>query len=218
MPTLEGMGLVYAAELRPSKMELLAAWLPTQEWFDGDAPLVPLGAFRFDDPAGEVGLETHLVGAGSRAYQVPLSYRGAPLEGAEEFLVGTLKHSVLGSRWVYDATADPVYASELAAALLIGKPQAVETLEVDGQLEILPFTAKVSSTQASRDASPKLSFGVPVTDAGVTQIPCGPVGLLVQRVLDPVPAAPDALGLRATWEGQDVPVLLARASRPPRGH
>lgn len=208
------MGLVYAAELRPSKMELVAAWLPHQEWFAGAGPVERLGSFRFDDPAGEVGMETHLVGAGNRVYQVPLSYRGAPLPGAGEFLVGTLEHSVLGRRWVYDATADPVYAAELAAALLTGKPQAVETLEVDGKLETLPFTAKVEGPEPSHAALPELRFAAPVTAAGVTRIAGGPVELLVQRVLAAAPdgpAGPAAPGLAATWEQQDVPVLLATA-------
>src|SRR6185312_1840324 len=124
-PRLGRMGIVYAAQLKPSKMELVGAWLPKQAWFEGDASeLVRLGSFRFDDPAGEVGIETHIVGAGDEVYQVPLTYRGAPLAGAEAFLVGTIEHSVLGCRWVYDAAGDPVYAADLAAALLAAKPQA----------------------------------------------------------------------------------------------
>ena len=100
-----------------------------------------LGRWRLDDPAGEVGIETLIVldegaqhvtghvsarerhrsdpgthdrakGAGT-VYQVPLTYRGAPLKGADHALVGTLEHSVLGRRWVYDACHDPVYAAEV---------------------------------------------------------------------------------------------------------
>src|SRR5699024_7591297 len=114
-------------KLSPSKSELLQKWLPSQPWFRGDAStLVRLGAFRFDDPAGEVGIETHILAVEGVAYQVPLTYRGAPLEDAEDFLVTTMEHSVLGTRWVYDATGDPVYLHELAAAILAGKPQALE--------------------------------------------------------------------------------------------
>ncbi len=207
------MGLVYAAELRPSKMELVADWLPSQPWFEGDArSLVRLGSFRFDDPAGEVGLETHLVGAGGHVYQVPLSYRGAPLEGAEAFLVGTMEHSVLGRRWVYDATSDPVYAAELAAALLAGKPQAVEFKEVDGRMEALPHTAKIFNAGAPDAGLPELRFGVPATAAGVTGIPAGTATLDVLRVLD-VAAAPASQGpsLAVTWAGQETPVLIATA-------
>ncbi len=205
------MGLVYAAELRPSKMELLAAWLPQQAWFDAGAHLLQLGAFRFDDPAGVVGMETHLVGAGDRVYQVPLTYRAAPLEGAENFLVGTLKHSVLGSRWVYDATADPIYTVELADVLLTGKAQAIEMREVDGRLEILPFTAKVASTGTADAELPDERFGEPVTTAGMTRIPGGTMDLLIQRELQLSGEVQDTTGLTATWPGQDVPALLATA-------
>ncbi len=99
-----GMAMLHQATLTPTKAELIAAWLPGQPWFAGDAGAVRLvGAYRFDDPAGEVGIESHLVEVGGRTFHVPLTYRGAPLDGAEAFLVGTMEHSVLGRRWVYDA-------------------------------------------------------------------------------------------------------------------
>jgi hypothetical protein len=66
-----------------------------------------------EDPAGEVGIETHLVRDGSVLYQVPMTYRGAPLGGAQDALISTTEHSVLGKRWIYDATADPVWIEQL---------------------------------------------------------------------------------------------------------
>ena len=57
------MAIVYPqATLTPSKRELMDAWLPTRPWFDGNADRKPVGSFRFDDPAGEVGLEGFLLG------------------------------------------------------------------------------------------------------------------------------------------------------------
>lgn len=104
--------------VRPSKLELLTAWVGSQRWYaaQGASPqLTALAAWRLGDPAGEVGIETHLVldTAGSRpvVYQVPLTYRGAPLVGAEHALVGECDHGVLGCRWVYDAPHDPIYAA-----------------------------------------------------------------------------------------------------------
>ena len=41
--------------------------------------------------------------------QVPLTFRGAPLEGHEHALIGTATHSTLGERWVYDGVHDPVF-------------------------------------------------------------------------------------------------------------
>ena len=96
--TMPRMALLHRAELRPTKLDLLAAWLPSRRWFHGPAgaDIVRVAGFRFDDPAGEVGIETILVRLGDGVHQVPLTYRGAPLDGADDFLVGTTEHSVLG--------------------------------------------------------------------------------------------------------------------------
>ncbi|HEY5483552.1 MAG TPA: 1,4-alpha-glucan branching protein [Propionibacteriaceae bacterium] len=109
------------ARLTPNKLELMRAWLPTQAWFTGDASdLAQVGQFRFVDPAGAVGIQIMLVTSGGILYQVPLSYRDAPLAGAEDALVGTMEHSVLGTRWTYDALADPVYQAELLRTIVEG--------------------------------------------------------------------------------------------------
>lgn len=117
------------ATLTPTKLELLSEWIGGQRWYSskGRAPrLRRLWSWRLDDPAGEVGIETLLVvdtsGDLPVVYQVPLTYRGAPLPGAEEALVGTTEHSVLGRRWVYDGPRDPVYAAQLAQ-LVMGRAE-----------------------------------------------------------------------------------------------
>jgi maltokinase len=113
------------SSLSPTKLELLPVWMATQRWYaaKGRVPrLRRLWSWRLDDPAGEVGIETLLVvdegGAEPVVYQVPLTYRGAPLDGAQHALVGTTEHSVLGRRWVYDGAHDPVYAAQLLALVL----------------------------------------------------------------------------------------------------
>src|SRR5687767_1046232 len=115
--TCRRMALLHRAEIRPTKLELLAAWLPGRSWYEGPAPgdVTRVSAYRFDDPAGDVGIETLLVRAGDGLLlQVPLTYRGAPLDGHDRWLVGTMEHSVLGRCWVYDGCGDPVYAAVLA--------------------------------------------------------------------------------------------------------
>nr|WP_284288786.1 hypothetical protein [Angustibacter aerolatus] len=97
--------------------------MPAQPWYPGGA-LTTIGAFRFDDPAEEVGVETFLLRAGDAVVQVPLTYRAAPLAGADDALVTTMEHSVLGRRWVYDGCADPVFAATLAHTVLTGGVQA----------------------------------------------------------------------------------------------
>jgi Maltokinase N-terminal cap domain len=114
------------ATLTPGKVELVAAWLPKQAWYKGsdasDAERV--ASFRFVDPYGEVGIETLLIRSDGVVYQVPLTYRSEPLGGAEEFLVGEMEHSVLGHRWAYDGTGDPVYVDELLRIIREGDDEA----------------------------------------------------------------------------------------------
>ncbi|MBU3064576.1 1,4-alpha-glucan branching protein [Nocardia sp. NEAU-G5] len=121
------MAVIHHTTLSPSKVELLHAWLPGRAWFRGGdiLDLVRAGGFRLDDPAGEVGMEFYLVtdtGTGT-TYHVPMAYRGAPLDGADDALIGTTEHGVLGRRWVYDGARDPVLA-EQALELLAGRAQA----------------------------------------------------------------------------------------------
>ncbi|MDT0400314.1 maltokinase N-terminal cap-like domain-containing protein [Streptomyces edwardsiae] len=124
------MAVIHRTTMEPTKLELLAPWLPSRPWYHGDARgprLSRAGGFRLDDPKGEVGIEFMIVtdesGARPEAYLVPVTYRGAPLDGAEHALIGTSEHGVLGRRWVYDGCHDPVAVAELAA-LVEGRAEA----------------------------------------------------------------------------------------------
>ncbi len=111
------------ATLTPTKLELAAAWLDRQGLGGGDVELA--GSYRFDDPAGEVGIEALLVRRAVQVFHLPFTYRAAPLAEAEAHLITTLEHSVLGRRWVYDAAGDPVALGCYAAALAGRQGQAV---------------------------------------------------------------------------------------------
>lgn len=141
----EPMGIIYNTSMNPSKNELLAKWLVTQDFYDGQgAPdLQDVGGFRLEDPAGEVGMELRLVA--DRAdrseviYHVPFSYRAEALEGAEAYLVGTSDHGILGLRYIYDATGDPVFTAQLNE-LLAGRaiPQHQNnSFEEDSNVRVL---------------------------------------------------------------------------------
>ncbi|MGI5170068.1 maltokinase N-terminal cap-like domain-containing protein [Spirillospora sp. CA-253888] len=123
------MAEIYNTVLKPTKLELLTSWLPTRPWYRGAGipELTKAGGFRLDDPQGEVGIEfivvTDVSDPRSTTYLAPLSYRGAPLEGAEHALVGTMEHGVLGRRWAYDGCHDPVVVAQLLA-LVEGRVQA----------------------------------------------------------------------------------------------
>jgi hypothetical protein len=184
------MAILHHATLVPSKLELVAAWLPAQPWFPGGdaAALERVAAFRFDDPDGEVGIETLLVRTpAGPLLQVPLTYRGAPLEGADASLVGTMEHSALGPRWVYDAVGDPVYVAEVARVIR----------EADGEVAMFYETPDgpepVESPTHVRGSGTGPSSGAPT----------------VVRVLDGATTAPSGAGtLTGTWPGQTEPRLL----------
>ena len=136
------MALIYDAQLSPSKPEVLSAWVPRQPWFAGDAGAgaTIVGSYRFDDPDGEVGIETFLVRFGDGpVLQVPFTYRGEPLAGEPDppEPVTTMEHSVLGRRWVYDGPDDPVYVGVLRRTVLTGGTEA-KLVRSDGHGAALP--------------------------------------------------------------------------------
>ncbi len=127
------------ATLQPSKLELLASWLPNQWWFDGDASdLELLARYRFADPEGEVGLDGMIIRSTDAVYHIPVTWRAAALEGPE--LIGTLEHSDLGLRYCYDAETDPVYRAELIRVISQADCDA-DIVEV-GQHTPLPRTLR----------------------------------------------------------------------------
>jgi hypothetical protein len=124
------MSIIHKTTLTPSKLELLAGWLPAQPWYldRGRAPeLAKAGGFRLDDPLGEVGIEFMVVTDGSDdqavSYLAPMTYRASAVAGADNSLIGTTEHGVLGHRWVYDGVGDPVLVGQLVA-LMHGLAQA----------------------------------------------------------------------------------------------
>lgn len=123
------MAIIHHTTLKPTKLELLTAWLPSRPWYAGagEPRLAKAGGFRLDDPDGEVGIEFMVIsddsGPEAVCHLTPLTYRGAPLDGAEHALVGTMEHGVLGPRWAYDGCHDPVLAAQLWA-LIEGRVQA----------------------------------------------------------------------------------------------
>jgi maltokinase-like protein len=191
------VAVIHRAQIAPTKAELIAGWLPSQTWAGGaPAPFELLGAYRFDDPAGEVGIETHLVRTGrGDVLQVPLTYRGVPLDGAESHLVGTMEHSHLGRRWVYDGCGDPIYVAVLGAVIRTGGREAEEWVETDGVPARREATAHVAGS------------GAPDADVS-TDVD----GLVVLRIVGE--EAPEgAETLTGTWPGRDESALLAYLPR-----
>ncbi|MFI8766478.1 maltokinase N-terminal cap-like domain-containing protein [Streptomyces sp. R-07] len=183
------MAVIHHTTMEPTKLELLAAWLPTRAWYAGgaDEPRpAKAGGFRLDDPAGEVGIELMAVtdGAGPDevAYLVPMTYRGAPLEGAEHALIGTSEHGVLGTRWIYDGAHDPVLVAQLYA-LLAGRAEA-QHQSVDATTD--PTVSASLAPAATGAELVRVAEGPDHTDVVVRETgAAAPLTLRLRRVLRP---------------------------------
>ncbi|MDP9882909.1 hypothetical protein J2W21_000388 [Sinomonas atrocyanea] len=194
------MAIIHHATLEPGKLDLIGSWLERQPWNPGvpaGGRLERVGTYRFDDPQGEVGIEGFLLRSGNALIHAVLTYRGAPLEGGEEALIGTMEHSVLGTRWVYDAASDPVGRAALLAGARGEQHQAV--LEEHG-----PEGVTVRESDVRVRAAAGAAAGVP-TGAGAP--------LRVARVLGTPGRAGDPVTGRwllvTTLDGADVVLVAA---------
>ncbi|MFG2988852.1 1,4-alpha-glucan branching protein [Streptomyces sp. NPDC048257] len=205
------MAVIHHTTMSPGKLELLADWLPSRPWYGGGSggpQLAKAGGFRLDDPEGEVGIEVMVVtdtrGGAPVTYLVPLTYRGAPLKGAEAGLIGTSEHGVLGRRWIYDGTHDPVLVERLLAGRTTAQDQNTSDAP-DPTVEVRTAAAGVPAGLTGPGA---------VTEtAEATLVTVGPAGrerplsaLTVCRVLRPgtAPAGDAVRGrLLAGWSAPD---------------
>ncbi|MFI5776656.1 1,4-alpha-glucan branching protein [Nocardia sp. NPDC051570] len=166
------MATVYDTTMSPGKVELLTRWLPRQPWYlgTGTPRLQRVGGFRLDDPAGAVGIEFYLAtddsGPDPVVYHVPMTYRGAALSGAENALIGTSEHGVLGMRWIYDGEHDPVLL-HTAAALLAGTTVAQHQVSSD----TVDPTVRVGQPRTTDPIRVRiLRIPQPATDPGPGQV------------------------------------------------
>lgn len=197
------MALLHRATLRPSKLELLGSYL-------NRGGIEALGSYRFDDPAGEVGIETHLVTDGEGGVlHLPLTYRSAPLDGSEEWLLGTMDHSVLGERWVYNACADPVYATELLRAILTGATEVEQYFEEGESRQYREPTASVLGSGTGGSEVPEISGVHAETFDADTVIDAGAQQIVVRHGLSTPDPESFSLSLSGTWTGSTSPVVLA---------
>ncbi|MEV6216828.1 1,4-alpha-glucan branching protein [Nocardia sp. NPDC051833] len=171
------MAVIHRTTLTPSKLALIETLLPRRPWYRGQSPrLRKVGGFRLDDPAGAVGIEFVLVvddsADGPVLYNVPLTYRGAPLLDGDRALVGTTEHGVLGRRWIYDGTADPV-ALGVVVELLSGRAVAQAQNHSD--------TPDPSVLVTPADILPSgIGLGAAVDSDTATEIPIGSAGAVLR--------------------------------------
>ena len=201
--------MFHRATITPTKAELIARWAPTQPWGPpADVPIEVIGSYRFDDPDGRVGMETHLVTAGGTLLQVPLTYRDEPLDGADGR--PHRRDAALGARHplgVRRAARPPVRRharrrdhdgsgrgprhGRVRRPLVHRAEQRPHPREAAGRRSECRSTASSSN---------------PTTTTSVV-LRNDRFELTVFR--RPVPGPRPAIGLTATWDGQPNPVVLA---------
>jgi maltokinase-like protein len=217
------MAIIHSTTMSPTKLELLASWLPAQPWYldQGREPdLARAGGFRLDDPHGEVGIEFMVVsdGPGERVviYLVPMTYRASALASADGALIGTAEHGVLGRRWIYDGVHDPVLVAQLVA-LIQGdaEPQAQSMSNTPDPTVTSEPVANGSLTAAgSAVANEPSGSKLLVTTVAADGVRGGQLVIRVRRILQPdgaaAPVAPLAPApepgqpcLTATWRLPD---------------
>jgi hypothetical protein len=209
------MAVIHNTTMNPGKLDLVEGWLPAQPWYLGMSPsLTKAGGFRLDDPDGEVGIEFMVAVAAEATYLVPMTYRSAPLDGADDALIGTSEHGVLGTRYIYDGLHDPVLVAQLVALIQgAARPQAQGESDTP------------DPTVLSRPVSvgPLKVEGFTVHDASVLTAEVGadtPLTIRLHRVLaaETEPMAAELIsggGVSATWRlanGDRVRGVFATAS------
>ncbi len=205
------MAIFHRATIVPAKAELIAAWAPTQPWGPpADAPLDVIGSYRFDDPHGRVGMETHLVTAGDTLLQVPLTYRDEPLVGGEPAFITEMHHSVLGTRWVYDGLGDACLVTMLAAVAMTGQGEALGMVVYDDRWYIAPSNVRIQGGGWTQERVPVDGFEVTSENRSAVELRNDRFALTVYR--RPVPGSRPAIGLTATWDGLPAPVVLAEVT------
>ena len=201
------MALFHAATITPTKSELIAAWAPTQPWgLPAEVPVKVIGSYRFDDPDGRVGMETHLVAAGDTVLQVPLTYRDEPFEGLEDALIVEMQHSVLGTRWVYDGLRDPRLVVMLAGVAMTGQGEALGMAVYDGRWHIAPSNVRIRGGGWTQERVPVDGFELVQDDASSSVLRNDRFELTVFR--RPVRGPQPAIGLTATWDAEPDGVVL----------
>jgi hypothetical protein len=211
------VALFHRATISPTKDELIAAWAPTRPWGPPAASGVDvIGSYRFDDPDGRVGMETHLVGAGGVLLQVPLTYRDEPLDGGGDAFISEMEHSVLGTRWVYDGLRDPRFVLMLAGVAMTGQGEALGLAQYEGRWYIAPSKVRIQGGAWTRKRVPVDGFELESDDATASILRNDGFELTVYR--RPVPRPRPAIGLTASWDGRDDAVVLAEVRERRLGH
>jgi hypothetical protein len=118
-----------------------------------------------------------------------------------------MQHSVLGTRWVYDGLRDARFVLMLAAVAMTGQGEALGMAVYEGRWYIAPTNVRIQGGGWTLDRVPVDGFELTADDGGPAVLRNDRFDLTVFR--RPVPGLRPAIGLTATWDGQEAAVVLA---------
>ena len=139
---MSGEAIIHKTTLVPTKSELVDSWLADTYPDLAIDPMAYVGAYRFVDPAGRVGIDHYLTRNGrNQLLHIPLTYRDSRLSVSTE-LLGTIEHGALGTRYVYEGYNDPVYVAQMIRTIISGDDNAARS---DGTVS--EITARGTGTE-----------------------------------------------------------------------
>lgn len=104
--------------------QFLPGWIARQRWYiaTGERPaLTYAGHLSFKDPQDQVGIAVLILrdtaGPTPLTYQVPLTYRSAPVPDLDHALIAAGDHDAPTPQWIYDGPHDLAYVRALYAAI-----------------------------------------------------------------------------------------------------
>jgi hypothetical protein len=202
------VAIFHRAKITPTKEELIAGWAPSRPWGPAsDDAIDTIGSYRFDDPEGRVGMETFLLRAGGTLYQVPLTYRDEPLDGAGDALITEMLHSVLGTRWVYDGLRDARFVLMLVGVAMTGQGEALGMAQYDGRWYVAPTNVRLQGGGWTQERVPVDQFEFVSEEPNACVLRNDRFELTFHR--RPLPGPQPPIGLTASWDGGASSVVLA---------
>jgi hypothetical protein len=200
------MALFHRATITPTKADLIASWAPSRPWGPSERDAIDvIGSYRFDDPDGRVGMETHLVTAGGALFQIPLTYREEPCDAAADAFVTEMEHSVLGTRWVYDGLRDPLFVTMLAGVTMTGQGEALGMAVYEGRWYIAPSNVRIRGGGWTEERVPVDRFELQSDEANASVLHNDRFELTMFR--RPVRGPRPTIGLTASWNDHEAVVL-----------
>src|SRR5205807_4437924 len=135
-----------------------------------------------------------------------------PLDRTQPGFIAAMKHSVLGDRWVYDGLRDPLYPAMLAGASMTGQGEALGMAVYDGRWYIAPTPVRITGGGWSQERVPVDGFEITADDETAPTLCNDRFEMTFFR--RPAPGPRPAMGLTATWPGQEAPVVLSAVREP----